>query len=134
VSLILQQEDLLYVDGNLVASKEIGVNFTNNTFATTAGGTKLIGASIGLNADHFFHGAIEETRFWTTPRTQHEIQENMDYPVSTQPYLLAYWKYDNNMEDSSGYGFTGSIFGNASYGETFLSGLYIYVFLSSRSL
>ncbi len=117
----------LYVDGNLVASKEIGVNFTNNTFATTAGGTKLIGASIGLNADHFFHGAIEETRFWTTPRTQHEIQENMDYPVSTQPYLLAYWKYDNNMEDSSGYGFTGSIFGNASYGETFLSGLYIYV-------
>jgi len=117
----------LYLDGVLVASKEIGVNFANNTFATTAGGTKLIGASIGLNANHFFHGALEETRFWTTPRTQQEIQANMDYPVSTQPYLLAYWKYDNNMEDSSGYGFEGSIFGNASYGETFLSGLYIYV-------
>jgi len=117
----------LYVDGVLVASKEVGVLFGSNTFFPATGGVRYIGSGSTLNSNHFFHGSMDEMRLWTIVRTQQEIQENMEYPVSTQPYLLGYWKFDNDITDSSGYGFDGTLIGNTSFGDPYLSGLYIYV-------
>ncbi|HRY83487.1 MAG TPA: cohesin domain-containing protein, partial [Candidatus Cloacimonadota bacterium] len=115
----------LYVDGALVASRS-GVLFGSNTFVTQAGGSKFIGCGIALDVNHGYHGSMDETRFWTTPRTEAEIYSSMANPVSSQAWLLGYWKFDNNALDSSGYGFDGTLYGDCSYSEPYLSGLYIY--------
>lgn len=116
----------LYVDGALVASKETGVLFGSNTFVTMAGGSRYIGSGISLDVNHGFHGSMDEMRFWTTPRTTAEINSSMENPVSSQPYLLGYWKFDSNALDSSGYEIHGTLFGDSAYSEPYLTGLYIF--------
>ncbi|MEF3694102.1 MAG: LamG-like jellyroll fold domain-containing protein [Candidatus Cloacimonadota bacterium] len=117
----------IYVNGNLAAAKELGVIFGSDTYFPATGGVKFIAASHELSPNHYFHGYMDEMRLWNCVRTQAEIAQQMQNPVSTQPYLLGYWKFNNNMFDSSGYGFDGSLVGSGTYGEPYLAGLYLYV-------
>lgn len=63
--------------------------------------TDLI-AGIGMQsanplATENFRGNIDEVRIWNVARTEQEIQLNMNFLLSTtQPGLLAYYKFDNN--------------------------------------
>jgi gliding motility-associated-like protein len=44
-----------------------------------------------------FRGNIDEVRIWNVARTEQEIQLNMNFLIpTTQPGLLAYYKFDNN--------------------------------------
>lgn len=117
----------IYVNGNLAAAKELGVIFGSDTYFPATGGVKYIAASHELSPNHYFHGYMDEMRLWNCVRSQAEIAAHMQNPVSTQPYLLGYWKFDNNLEDSSGYGFDGSLVGSGTYGDPYLAGLYLYV-------
>ncbi len=57
-----------------------------------------VGARPGnsVTVEHF-RGNIDEVRIWNVARTEQEIQLNMNFLLSTtQPGLLAYYKFDNN--------------------------------------
>jgi gliding motility-associated-like protein len=48
-------------------------------------------------ANENFRGNIDEVRIWNIARTEQEIQLNMNFLLpTTQPGLLAYYKFDNN--------------------------------------
>ena len=50
-----------------------------------------------------FKGNIDEVRIWNIARTEQEIQLNMNFLLpTTQPGLLAYYKFNNNYLNSQG--------------------------------
>jgi gliding motility-associated-like protein len=50
-----------------------------------------------------FKGNIDEVRIWNVARTEQEIQLNMNFLIpTTQPGLLAYYKFNNNYLNSQG--------------------------------
>lgn len=63
-----------------------------------------IGARPGnaVPVEHF-RGNIDEVRIWNIVRTETEIQQNMNFLLpTTQPGLLAYYKFNNNYLNSQG--------------------------------
>jgi hypothetical protein len=66
-----------------------------------------IGALTNLDIWHF-NGLIDEIRIWDVARTQEEIQQNMNYPLSGDELgLIAYWNFDEGSGQQI-YDFTGN--------------------------
>lgn len=62
-----------------------------------------------------FGGLLNEMRVWSTLRTQQQIWDNMNGEIGTDANLKAYYKFDNNGNDSSGNSNTLTFSGGASY-------------------
>lgn len=79
----------LYLDGQIEAQGDFsGVNTTNIK-------TSIGARSNGVGA---FNGMLDEYRFWTTARTQAEIQSNMNDELCTLPATLgAYFKFNEGV-------------------------------------
>lgn len=85
-----------YVNGTQQGSTQTSMPtsiFDNN--APFVIGSQEVGASIG------FDGLIDEVRVWNVGRTKQQIQDNLINDVTGQSGLVAYWKLDNNYNDSS---------------------------------
>lgn len=65
---------------------------------------------IGSRIDaEFFDGYIDELRIWSTARTEAEVLNNFDAGVSgSSPNLVAYWDFENDLEDVTGNGHDGT--------------------------
>lgn len=58
--------------------------------------TFTIGSSCG---GRFFHGYISECRVWNVARSVADLEDNLCYVDPTTPGLLAYWRFDNDLQD-----------------------------------
>lgn len=81
----------VYVDGqetSHVASGDVVYTVFDNVNIGRRGGTN----SPNTN---FFHGQMDEVRFWNVPRSQAEVVATMDQPLSGgEPGLVSYWRFD----------------------------------------
>ncbi len=86
---------LHYINGELAATfLETGPLFTSSDELR-----------IGSDTRHQFTptGAIDEVRLWNVARTQAQIRDNMDNPItSAQAGLIAVWGFDGNAQDVVG--------------------------------
>jgi len=94
----------LYIDGmldNYTDAANGGVNLTD---------TYSNGFHIGYSAgSRYFNGAISEVRVWTRALTQKELQNNLCYVPPASNGLLAYWRFNgdingNTVADLTGHG------------------------------
>ncbi|MDD2229312.1 MAG: FlgD immunoglobulin-like domain containing protein [Candidatus Cloacimonetes bacterium] len=108
----------LYLNGELIGSKTTGVSFGSDTYVSSSGSTEIIGCNQPLTATQYFHGYMDDMRIWSTPRTQAQIQYDMTITLATPSNLLGYWKFDDNANDSSGSGYTGTLMGDTAYSST----------------
>ncbi|MDQ0877482.1 hypothetical protein QFZ77_006141 [Paenibacillus sp. V4I3] len=96
----------LYING-VLDSMSSGVTYGRNSSPIT------IGADF-LESPRYFNGQIGEVRFWTTVRTEVEIQEDMyNHTVSENHTDLAgYWTFNVGALDQSGNSRNGTIHGS----------------------
>lgn len=86
-----------YVNGCLASSTPHTGNLVTNDLATAIGDQSTCQCES-------WNGYIDEVRIWNVARTQAEIQANMmNLPnPTTQPGLLAYYKFDGNFLNAQG--------------------------------
>lgn len=85
----------VYMNGALVSSF-----YTNQAVTSlTQAGDLQIGAT---NATVFFDGKVSDVRVWSAVRTATQIRDNMNQQlVGNETYLVAYFKLDGNLNDST---------------------------------
>lgn len=97
----------LYINGTLISTIKISRGIGTN------GRDVWIGRSHRLNS--YFQGALAEVRFWSTARTQQQIEDSMNQalPSSGNTGLVGYWPLDegsgSTAQDRSGSGNNGAI-------------------------
>ena len=80
----------LYLNGDLAGLADAtvwGTNAISTTDAITLGATRLGDGTLGL----FYDGRLDEVRFWSTARTEAEIESTMNQQLQSAPGLLARW-------------------------------------------
>ncbi len=88
-----------YVNGCLVNSIPATGNLITTNLITGIG----MQSQNPLASSENFRGNIDEVRIWNIARTEQEIQLNMNFLIpTTQPGLLAYYKFNNNYLNSQG--------------------------------
>lgn len=88
-----------YLNGCLINSIPATGNLVTNNFLTGIGMQSQNPTATIEN----FKGNIDEVRIWNVARTEQEIQLNMNFLIpTTQPGLLAYYKFNNNYLNSQG--------------------------------
>lgn len=96
----------LYLNG-VLDSMSSGVTYKTNSSPIT------IGADF-LEDPRYFNGQIGEVRFWTTVRTESEIQEDMNNHAESENHtgLAGYWTFNIGAQDQSGNSRNGTIHGS----------------------
>ncbi|MBE9143639.1 LamG domain-containing protein [Planktothrix mougeotii] len=109
-----------YINGKQVCNKSI----TNRTRPSSTTdeilyiGTHLVNSS-SQPRGRFFKGYIDEVRIWNIVRTEQQIQETFNKPLTgKEPNLVGYWRLSNlsgnKVPDLTGNGLDGIIYGNAT--------------------
>ncbi|MCY9695270.1 LamG-like jellyroll fold domain-containing protein [Paenibacillus alginolyticus] len=95
----------LYINGVLDSMRSGATYKTNSSLIT-------IGADF-LEDPRYFKGQIGEVRFWTTVRTEAEIQEDMNNHTESENHtgLAGYWTFNVGVQDQSGNSRNGTIHG-----------------------
>lgn len=70
-----------------------------------------------------FAGIIDEVRVWNVIRTPAQILDNKNKVLSPQAGLRGYWRYENDLLDSSGNGFNAAFGGSPSPSLVLTAGL-----------
>lgn len=79
--------------------------------------------SIGRSVGHqrMFDGLVSEARVWTVARTVQQLQDGVCYVDPTTPGLLAYWRFNGEVQDDgtvldeTGHGYNASIYGTPEW-------------------
>ena len=79
--------------------------------------------SIGRSAGHsrFFNGYISECRVWNIARTSAEIEDGVCYVNPTTPGLVAYWRFNGELQedgtvlDETGHGYNAHPYGTVKW-------------------
>ena len=112
----------LFIDGQLIESKEVG--------AVTVGNSSplLIGRELLTAFPYFVNGQIDEVRIWDIARTQEQIQSTMNTTLTGQEEgLVGYWNFDDGTaKDLSPNGNDGSLHGDAQIVEEELPDEFIH--------
>ena len=101
----------LYIDGSYSG-------YQTNAGSSPANAGKLY---IGYRGDAYrFDGMMDEVRIWNDVRTATEISDNYKTPLSgSEANLVAYYKFDDNLNDSSGNNLHGTASGDiGTYSES----------------
>ena len=110
-------------------SRKIYVNGEQKAFDTpefayqgTSGNT-ILGAWDTGSKGQFFYGIIDEVRIWNIARTQDEIQDAMNRPLTLDEIqsenLVGYWNFDSgDARDLSQYENHGELYGDARIVDT----------------
>ncbi len=97
---------VLYIDG---VSQGNGTNVFGTSCASifNSNGQLTIARSIFSDpSTDTIDGKIDDFRMWNTVRSEAEIQTNMNTEIAAQTGLRGYWKFNNDLTDSSGNGNT----------------------------
>ncbi|MBS1636346.1 MAG: T9SS type A sorting domain-containing protein [Bacteroidetes bacterium] len=90
----------LYVNGQLAETRTITTIIPNN-------GVTSIGNDGTIGGGTYYHGSADEVRFWSTERTQSQIQQgmycNFNYPQSN---LVAYYNFNQGTPNANNAGIT----------------------------
>lgn len=90
----------LYYDGRLISNNKS--NAENATTITDSTGILYIGADTQVPPSRRWDGLLNEGRIWGVVRTAAQINENMYKKLSGDEFgLLAYWKLNNDLTDST---------------------------------
>jgi len=99
----------LYVNGNFVWE-------TNDAVTTPVPDFLLYAFELGRRAgenNYYLQGRLAEARLWNFARTQDQIRSTMYASLEgNETGLLGYWPLQNDFNDHSSYGVTGSVGGN----------------------
>lgn len=91
----------LYLDGVEVASGFM--EFINNSTENFYIGAAHLNNGGGSN--HYFEGAIDEVRIWSSTRSQAQIRENMHLTLrGTESDLISYYQFNNDLAPGSSNG------------------------------
>lgn len=79
--------------------------------------------SIGRSVGHqrMFDGLVSEARVWTVARTVQQLQDGVCYVDPTTPGLLAYWRFNGEVQDDgtvldeTGHGYNATIYGTPEW-------------------
>jgi len=79
--------------------------------------------SIGRSAGNarFFDGCVSECRVWNVARTQSELQDGICYVDPTSDGLVAYWRFNGELQpdgtvlDETGHGYNATTFGTIQW-------------------
>jgi hypothetical protein len=86
---------ILYVDGNLDATTNIGYPIDNNTYPVQIGSNAAIGGN-------YFNGQIDEVRIWSSALPGYTIKGNMNKTlIGNESGLKGYWKLDDGYTTTS---------------------------------
>lgn len=89
--------EVLYLDGAMVASRPYATLFSMNGTNLTVGGRGLFAAPI-----RSFNGLIDEARLWNVARSANQIVGAMNASQSGYEYgLAAYWRFDEGTGSSA---------------------------------
>ena len=114
----------VYLDGEQIQAVETKGGTINLSMAYDGHSwddTFSIGRSAG-NA-RFFDGCVSECRVWNVARTQAELQDGICYVDPKSEGLVAYWRFNGELQDDgtvydeTGHGYNASIFGNILWKE-----------------
>ena len=88
----------LYINGCLVADSTHSGTIVTNDFVSA------IGTRSGSPLTDHYRGLVDEVRIWNVARTQSQIANNMNNLANptTEPGLLAYYKFDGNYTNIQG--------------------------------
>lgn len=114
----------IYLDGELIHSIESQGGSINLSMAYD-GHHWDDGFAIGRSAGYarYFNGYISECRVWNVARTLDEIENGICYVDPTSEGLVAYWRFngevqdDGTVRDETGHGYDATPFGTVTYVE-----------------
>lgn len=89
-----------YLDGKQIQAVETKGGTINLSMAYdghTWDDTFAIGRSVGHQ--RFFDGLVSECRVWNIARTQSQLQNGVCYVDPTTPGLVAYWRFNGQLQD-----------------------------------
>lgn len=91
----------VYLDGQQIQFVETKNGGTINLSMAYDGHTWDDTFSIGRSVGHqrFFDGCVSECRIWNIPRTQAQLQDGVCYVDPTTPGLIAYWRFNGQLQD-----------------------------------
>ena len=112
----------VYLDGELIHSIESQGGTINLSMAYD-GHTWNDGFSIGRSTGYqrYFNGYVSECRVWGVARTLDEIENGICYVDPTSEGLIAYWRFNGEVQDDgtildeTGHGYNATPFGNVTY-------------------
>lgn len=112
----------IYLDGELIHSVESQGGSINLSMAYD-GHHWTDGFAIGRSAGYarYFNGYISECRVWNVARTLDEIDNGICYVDPTSEGLVAYWRFngevqdDGTVRDETGHGYDAEPFGTVTY-------------------
>ncbi len=109
--LYLNGEQIHFVETNNGGTINLSTAYDGHSWDDTF----AIGRSVGHQ--RFFNGYISECRVWNVARTPAELQDGVCYVDPTSQGLIAYWRFDGEMqEDGSVLDMTGHGYNAVPYG------------------
>lgn len=113
----------VYVDGEQMMNVETRNGGTINLSMAYNGQDWSDTFSIGRSVGHarFFNGYVSECRVWNRARTASEIEDGMCYVDPASEGLIAYWRFngevqdDGTVRDETGHGYNAVPYGNVTY-------------------
>ncbi|MDX1907580.1 MAG: LamG-like jellyroll fold domain-containing protein [Bacteroidia bacterium] len=107
-----------YINGQLNSQVAVSGNMVQNNHQTRIG---FIGSLGGFWPWEQFYGYINEVRIWNVARTATELQTYMNVQLpnpTTQPGLLAYYRFDNVLNKQGNTAWNGTLSGSALIAQT----------------
>lgn len=115
----------VYLDGEqiqFVETKNGGtINLSMAYDGHTWDDTFAIGRSVGHS--RFFNGLVSECRVWNVARTQAQLQDGICYVDPTTPGLIAYWRFNGELQDDgtvldeTGHGYNAHPWGKITWAD-----------------
>ncbi len=113
----------VYLDGEQVHMTEVNNGGTINLSMSYDGNSWNDTFAIGRSAGYarYFDGYISECRVWNVARSQSELQDGVCYVDPTTDGLIAYWRFDGEVQDDgtvldmTGHGYNAVPFGTVTY-------------------
>lgn len=113
----------VYLDGeqiNFVETKNGGtINLSMAYDGHSWDDTFAIGRSTGHS--RFFDGYVSECRVWNVARTTAELEDGICYVNPTTPGLVAYWRFNGELQDDgtvldeTGHGYNATVYGGVTW-------------------
>lgn len=112
----------VYLDGKQIQGVETKGGTINLSIAYNGhdwSDTFSIGRSVGHS--RFFNGLVSEARVWTVARSVAELQDGVCYVDPKSNGLLAYWRFNGQLQDDgtvldeTGHGYNATPYGNITW-------------------
>lgn len=85
----------LYVNGQASLTNNVNISALSSSYLMVGTGFNIYPNLVNLGARFHFNGAVDEIRFWNTPRTVTQINASKDKELmGNEPNLIAYYNFN----------------------------------------